>query len=218
MCLKRENAVTKLDNTVETRQRLLEAAGEVFAEHGFRAATIRDICQHADANVAAAHYHFGDKTELYLAVLKSFADEALKKYPPNLGLNGSATPEQKLRAFVQSFLLRITDKGRPAWHGKLMAREMAEPTTALDVLIEDVYRPLVERLENIIGEFIERATDSEVVLACARSVLGQCLYYYRARPVIERMAPQQQFELADVEQIAEHITKFSVAALKEYRL
>ncbi len=49
------------DTTHETRQRLIEAVGEVFAERGFRAATVRDICQRAQANVAAVNYYFGDK-------------------------------------------------------------------------------------------------------------------------------------------------------------
>src|SRR5882724_4823724 len=116
------------DQSLETRQRLLNSAGEVFAERGFRAATVRDICQRAKANVAAIHYHFGDKEALYLALLKSCADDALKRFPPTLGLNESATSEEKLYAFIRSFLFRIADKGRPAWHGRLMAREMAEPT------------------------------------------------------------------------------------------
>ena len=38
-----------------TRRRLLEAAGEVFAEHGFRAATVQEICRRADANIAAVN-------------------------------------------------------------------------------------------------------------------------------------------------------------------
>ena len=202
---------------LKTRARLLEAAGEVFAERGFRAATIREICQRAEANVAGAHYHFGDKEALYLAVLKSFSDDALKRYPPTYGLAESATAEEKLHAFVRSFLFRIADKGRPAWHGRLMAREMAEPTAALDAMINEVYRPLVERLEGIIRELTGRQTNDDVVLGCTRSILGQCLFYHHARPVIQRMTPQQQFEPADIEVLATHITKFSLAAVKEYR-
>jgi AcrR family transcriptional regulator len=209
--------MTAKEHSLETRQRLLDAAGEVFAERGFRAATIREICERAEANVAAAHYHFGDKAELYLAVLKSCADDALKKYPPTLGLTESASAEEKLHAFIRSFLFRIADKGRPAWHGRLMAREIAEPTEALDGLINDVYRPLIERLENIVRELVGPAAVPEVVLNCARSVLGQCLYYYHARPVIQRMTPQQTFEPEDLEKLARHITKFSLAGLREYR-
>ena len=201
----------------KTRARLLEAAGEIFAERGFRSATIREICDRANANVAAAHYHFGDKEELYLAVLRSGADEALKKYPPTLGLTGTESAEEKLQVFIRSLLLRISDKGRPAWHGKLMAREMAEPTAALDSLINDMYRPLVERLEVIVRELTGLAANADSVLRCARSILGQCLYYYHARSVIQRMTPQQQFEPGDVEQLAVHITKFSLAGLKEFR-
>src|SRR5882672_9983302 len=90
-----------------TRQHLLEAAGEVFAEVGFRAATVREICQRAGANIAAVNYHFGDKEQLYAAVLKESFRSAIEKYPANFGLPAKATPEQRLRAFIHSFLCRI---------------------------------------------------------------------------------------------------------------
>src|ERR1700677_4461463 len=52
-----------------TRQKLIEVAGRVFAEHGYYAATVRDICAQAGSNVAAVNYHFRDKLGLYTAVL-----------------------------------------------------------------------------------------------------------------------------------------------------
>ena len=55
---------------LKTRQRVLEAAVEVFAEQGFRKTTVRDICKRAHANVAAINYHFRDKEGLYTAVLQ----------------------------------------------------------------------------------------------------------------------------------------------------
>src|SRR6202012_2407999 len=117
---------------VTTRQRLLEVAGEVFAEHGFKNATVREICKRAGANVAAINYHFGDKQGLYSETLRYWARESLAKYPPNLGVDDNATPQQKLHAYIRSFLFRILDEGRPAWYGRLIAREMFDPTHALD--------------------------------------------------------------------------------------
>src|SRR5580704_6501338 len=48
-----------------TRDKLLDVAGRIFADRGYRAATIREICIAAGANVAAVNYHFGDKLGLY---------------------------------------------------------------------------------------------------------------------------------------------------------
>ena len=62
--------MTHAERSADTRARLLEAAVEVFAEEGFRGATIQRICKLAGANIAAAHYHFGDKEGLYAAVFE----------------------------------------------------------------------------------------------------------------------------------------------------
>src|SRR5580693_1866756 len=98
-----------------TRRQLLEAAGEVFAEVGFRNATVREICQRAGANVAAINYHFGDKETLYVEVLRYAHGKALEKYPLLMDVDESAPPEKKLHGFVYSLLLRIFDKGSTSW-------------------------------------------------------------------------------------------------------
>jgi len=76
-----------------TRARLLDAAAHVFAEHGFQAATIRDICTRAGANVAAVNYHFRDKAGLYLAVLRHSMNAAGQPEPRELAMS-AATPEE----------------------------------------------------------------------------------------------------------------------------
>jgi AcrR family transcriptional regulator len=60
----------------ETRRKLLQAAAEVIAEHGYQAATVREICTRAGANIAAVNYHFGDKLALYTELLKAAVNEA----------------------------------------------------------------------------------------------------------------------------------------------
>ncbi|HLY72930.1 MAG TPA: CerR family C-terminal domain-containing protein, partial [Planctomycetota bacterium] len=135
-----------VDSATDTRERLLEAGGVVFSESGFRSATVRDIVTRAGANLAAVNYHFGDKEGLYAAVLEHYAGAALAKHPPLGGLHPDASPEEQLHAFVRAFLLRILDKGHQAVHGKMMAREMIEPTAALDRIVEQMIRPLYGRL------------------------------------------------------------------------
>src|SRR5215831_9994316 len=139
------------DKALETRERLLEAAGEVFAEQGFRDTTIREICDRAKANIAAVHYHFGDKEELYAAVFSYARTCAVAGFDQ---ITSAAPAEERLRAFVRAVLRRFFDQGRPAWLGRLVAREMIDPTKALDNLVNEQIRPNSERLRGLVRELI----------------------------------------------------------------
>ncbi len=198
----------------DTEARLLEAAGEIFAEFGYRTATVRQICEKAGANVAAVNYHFGDKEGLYLAVLRSVPDAHAEKYPPGRGLNENPTAEERLRAYIESLLHRVFDTGRPGWHTKIIAREMVEPTRALDSLLEEVARPLHRELAGIVRQLLGSETDDHEVRLCALSILGQCVYYHNARNVLTRLYPEQCYEADDVARLVNHISEFSLAAIR----
>jgi AcrR family transcriptional regulator len=55
--------------SADTRDRLLDAAERAFSDKGFEGAALREITTDAKANLAAVHYHFGSKEELFLAVV-----------------------------------------------------------------------------------------------------------------------------------------------------
>jgi AcrR family transcriptional regulator len=199
----------------ETRRQLLEAAGAVFAEAGFRDATVREICRRAGANIAAVNYHFGDKEALYAEVLRYAHGRALEKHPLLPGVAPDAPPEKKLRAFVHSLLLRIFDKGSTAWHGRLMSREMIEPTAALDSLVEERMRPMANQLRRIVAEILGCPLNDERVRLCSMSVVSQCVFYHHCQPVVSRLFPKHPpRDAAGIARLADHITKFSLAAMK----
>jgi AcrR family transcriptional regulator len=200
----------------QTREQLIEAAAEVFARAGFRAATVREICQKAGANIAAVNYHFGDKETLYAEVLSHALHRARQKYPPDLGLGPKATPEERLLAFVRSFLLRIFDDSPHAHHAKLMAREMVEPTTALDRLVREEIGPMARTLTEIIRSLLGRAATNAQVRRCSMSVVSQVLFYHHCRPVVTRLFPDMRFKPKEIEELARHITHFSLGALKSH--
>lgn len=194
-----------------TRRRLLEAAGEVFAEHGFRTATIQEICRRADANIAAVNYHFSDKEQLYRAVIRYAEEENGDTHPQEPPAGASA--EERLRAHVEWFLLHLLDEGRPAWHGRLMAREMIEPTAALDELVSGHIRESNDRLLGIVRELMGPGASDAQVRTCAFSITGQCLFYRHCEPVICRLHPEVRIGRAQVPALAEHVTRFSLAGL-----
>ncbi len=200
-----------------TRERLLDAAGEVFAERGFAEATVREICGKAGANVAAVNYHFGSKEQLYAQVLQHADELSMARHPefPPGGSGGAELPpEQVLRLFVGQFLKRVFDTGRPLWHDRLIAREMTDPTPALAQLAEKNIKPRALMLQGVVRRLLgEGATDLRVQLCCA-SVVGQCLLYHRCRTVVEHVMPAIRLDDAETpDAIADHITDFSLAAI-----
>ncbi len=198
--------------SADTRRRLLEAAADVFAEHGFRSATIQEICRRAGANIAAVNYHFADKERLYRAVLRHAEEACGGDRPPELP--AGTTPEDRLRAHVEWFLLHLLDEGRPAWHGRLMAREMIEPTDVLDELVEGHIRESHASLLGIVREILGPRASEAQLRSCAFSITGQCVFYHNAAPVIARLYGGLAVRRAQVPGLAAHITGFSLAALR----
>lgn len=197
-----------------TRQRLLEAGGQVFSERGFRAATVREIVARAGgANLAAVNYHFRGKEGLYAAVLEYFAREAVAKYPPDGDLPPDASPEAGLHAFVRALLLRIFDKGHQSTHGKLMAWEMIEPTRALGRLVDQVIRPMYGRLCGLLRALAGPRAGLAEIERSAKSVVGQCLFYKHCAPVLERLEGRRA-EAKDVDALADHIVAFSLRGIR----
>ena len=191
----------------QTRTRLLEAAREVFAAHGFQGATVREICRRAEANVAAVNYHFGSKDELLAEALNFNALKALQAAHPDV------TPEVRLRLFIRDFMRLLLDEKSASRQCRIMARELADPTPVLDQIVKQGIAPLHDFLGGLVGEIVGEQVSDAVRLRCVFSILGQCLFYYHAEPVLQRLHPELRYDAAEIEAIATHIADFSLTAL-----
>ncbi|QOJ01751.1 MAG: CerR family C-terminal domain-containing protein [Phycisphaeraceae bacterium] len=203
---------------VETEQRILNAAGEVFAERGFRDATVREICARAGANLAAINYHFGDKAALYGRVLdqaRCWSDEHDRPI-----LDAAGTPQDRLELFIRGMLNKLFDKGRPSWHTRLMSREMVEPTAAFDGLVDCTIRPKFDLLRGIVADLLGPPApdpeDDRVILSAA-SVIGQCLHHHHCRHVTHRLLPGALDAPDLIPKLTDHILRFSLAGIAGLR-
>ncbi|HTN52566.1 MAG TPA: CerR family C-terminal domain-containing protein [Anaeromyxobacter sp.] len=195
-----------------TRRRLLEQAAELFAERGFEAVSVRELCRAAGANLAAVNYHFGDKAGLYgevveraIATMHALEAEAWQGAPTG--------PEERLRAYVGAFLERIASRRRGSWVHRLLSREFEAPTPALDRVVERVFRPRLARLAAIVAELMGCPPGDPRVGRAVASVQGQCLLY-RNRAVASRLDPGWRPTPERLDELADHVTRFSVAGIR----
>jgi len=195
----------------DTRHRLLEAAGEIFGEKGFQAATVREICNRAGANPAAVNYHFGDKRRLYIEAVRQAhprgADEPPPDWPPG------TPPAVKLRDFITQTVTHVLDEQQPAWHAQLMLREMFAPTEACAALVEANIRPRAELLGRIIDELVPKETSTTDRHLIAFSIIGQCLFFNSRNQIVVLLVGDEEHRTYTIARLADHITRFSLAAL-----
>jgi len=194
-----------------TKSRLLEGAGEEFAEKGFELARVRTICDRAGANLAAINYHFGDKEHLYVEVLREAHRCGLD--PQDEQFDRRLSPAERLRTFIHHFLGRVLAMNQPEdWQHRLMLREMLSPTPFSEVLVREMIRPRFELMRGLMREICPEADDRRLN-ALVFSVIGQCLHYKMARRVTERLIGDEGYRALDLDYLTDHITAFCLAAL-----
>ena len=194
----------------QTRARLLDAAREVFSEHSFQGATVREICRRAEANVAAVNYHFGSKEGLLAEALNFSQLAALQK----ANLKADACPKIRLRLFLRDFMLMLLDEKNASAQCRIMARELADPTPALDQIVNEAIAPLHDFLGKLLREIAGDKISEAEVRRCVYSIFGQCQFYRNSHPVLQRLHPKLRYDHKEIDAIAEHITEFSLAGIK----
>jgi len=197
-----------------TRDKLLGAAGQVFAERGYHSATIREICRRAGANVAAVNYTFGDKMGLYTEVLRHSV-RAAQTPAMRAALESGLSPEDTVRGVIRARLQSLCRGARPDWHLRLVLHEFSRPTPAMANVVDEGIRPVYDRLRKAVGEIIGLPPDHETTRLSVNSIVGQILFYTFSQPVLARLQPELKLTPDQLDRIADHIADFSFAFLKK---
>ena len=201
-----------------TKERLIEAASVIFAEKGYRHATVAEICQAAGANIAAVNYHFGDKANLYKEVWDylSKAGEARFPIPESHEEVGA---EEWLRLFLRSRLRRIFADGSAGLFPKLIYREMSECTPQHDLLARTYLKPNIVRVEQAIRDFMGTAIDEIRLALLTHNFMGiQISLNMGYQKFRNHPAHLIRFgSITDSEPYIRQIETFALGGLKEVR-
>ncbi len=128
----------------DTRERILNAAEALFADHGFAATSLRAITARAEANLAAVHYHFGSKEALWQAVFERRIAPINRARIEGLDALERAqtepTLEEVLEVFLAPALRLVRDPDGPTFM-RLAGRTYTEPGAH--------WQPVVSQFEEV---------------------------------------------------------------------
>ena len=199
-----------------TKDRILDAAEALFAEKGYKGVTIREIVRAAGCNVAAVNYHFGQKRNLYLQVFRSRwiprAMSVQKTFRKYLDAAEQNTAADIVRALAMAFLEGPLGEKERIRHNQLMAREMAQPSEAFDLIARKVMRPFMGEILELLRKSLPKSVDEEDLILCLLSILSQILYFSFARTPVS-MITGKRYTSAFRDRLCEHIINFSLKGL-----
>jgi AcrR family transcriptional regulator len=199
-----------------TRHRLLTAASRIFAEKGFQEATIAEICEQAQTNIASVNYHFRDKETLYLESWRFAFNRELSQYPPDGGVSRDASPEKRLAALIHSLIERVADENGHSF--AILYKEMARPTRLLADILEKEIEPQRSQMFALLRECLGNAAEERHLQFCHDSIMGQCFQLLRLKQIqLARHRRQPPVSNGDFKAYADHVVQFSLAGIEALR-
>lgn len=159
---------------LSTRNIILEAAGQVFAELGFAEATSKEICERAGANSAAVNYYFGGKESLYEAVLVEAHRQMVNLEDLDQIIESDAAPDEKLRAFFKR-MIQTAAASTELWGIKIYLREMASPSPFITKAMSTTVLPKASKIMMLIQEVTGLPTDSAQLQRATGFVVVPCI-------------------------------------------
>ena len=199
---------------INTREKLLKAASDVFADKSYHDATIAEICEKAEANIAAVNYHFNDKETLYREAWRYAFAESIRTYPPDGGVRDDAAPEERLRGQITALLHRIADEDNKEFF--IAQKEFVSPTGLLNEVIRKELKPMHDRTETLVRELLGSQVSDADIQFCVISIINQCvnpIVTKRKKATNDGKAVEGPPGIDDIDAFADHVTRFSLAGL-----
>ncbi|MDL2328239.1 CerR family C-terminal domain-containing protein [Desulfosarcina sp. OttesenSCG-928-A07] len=204
--------MTKRKDGQITRQKILDAACDIFSEKGFRQARVTEICKRAGINLAAVNYYFGDKKNLYVEAWRQAMDQFMVSdvLPPR-----SLPPEERLRQAIRNIIQKVLDDRTGSHFRRIELMELANPTGLIDDAWRALIAPRQEEMFQLIRDIMGPDVPEESVRLCKMSIINQCRgYILNQKSRMGMMGEAFDTSTDQADRIAEHITCFSIAGIR----
>lgn len=200
-------------------EKILDAAEELFALHGYDGVTIRQISSKANVDVALASYHFGKKLDLFHAVFDRRAkvlslsrEEVLRA-----SLDKESAEKQTLEEIIEAFLRPlklVQQEGDPNWKNYLaLLAYVVTSAKWSNELMPNVYDKRVEEFIELLKKKFPRATDEDLHW-CYQHLSGALALTLAQTGRIDRLSEGKCIS-SDIEAAYKRLIPFVAAGFRE---
>jgi AcrR family transcriptional regulator len=196
-----------------TKDRILGAAEELFAQHGFAGTSLRQVTSLADVNIAAVNYHFGSKENLVNEVFRRRMDEMSERRLAELRLAQEDHPgklEPILAAFIEPALALTLDSHGAAFV-RVLARAFAEKNDRLRKFLSDNYGQVLREFAKAIAPCLPELGKEDLYWRMD-FVAGALTYAMADFGLIKR--PAEVSESAHCKKASQQLIRFAAAGLR----
>lgn len=202
------------DRGVETRQKLLLAALDVFGRYGFEGSATRDIAKRAGANLAAIVYHFGSKDALHRAVAEYVVEQMQMRIGDSIdgaarALTGDLdrpTARRLLQSIIDVHIDSMLGEAEAELWGRFIMREQMEPSSTFDV-IYDFMMKCQNTTTQLVSLLLNLDPNSEEATFRSFAISGQFVIFCVARPMVAKRLGRDTLLARDREEIRRVVTE-----------
>jgi len=206
--------MTVAEDTSDTKTRLLRVAERMFAQHGFKGVSLRQLTSSAKVNLAAVNYHFGSKEGLLAAIFESrcrpMNEERLRRLKDCVAGDGRPPLlEQVISAFIAPALSFTTDTAGGATFTRLRAILAVEHNELASSLIAKHFDATSSRFVAALVRVLPRLSRAEVFWRF-HFLLGT-LYYTMINPARIEHLSEGLCDVGDVDAVVREMVPFVAA-------
>jgi AcrR family transcriptional regulator len=198
-----------------TREAIIKAAVQLFAEKGFDSTSVRDIVTKARVNQAAINYHFKTKDGLYLEVLKTAFDKLMTDGGFDPETLKSLSREEALRSFLRQQLRPLLFRDELSRYIRLFAWESAHPSKVFLKFMATNTMSYMTAAVDIVRRFMPNGADHRTAICAAIWLMGQCNVFVRNRELLAREPFSIMADEPFVEELTALITRLAMGGLLE---
>ncbi|MEX2616553.1 MAG: CerR family C-terminal domain-containing protein [Alphaproteobacteria bacterium] len=177
----------------DSRDRILDNAGRLFAERGYNGVSMRDLATAAKVNLGAVNYHFGGKRSLYQETVRRLIDDIGPHFGPIIrqlreDVAAAGGDREKLAActarFVRALYVAVLGGRVLQWQMPFLLREFHQPSREFAMILADRINPMHDAVASLVAAALGRDKQDPEITIRVHAFIGQIMSFGACRAIV----------------------------------